>query len=475
MQGKVIYDFSKTHRLTLSAYKGRDVFKVDLDISDDEHADIDMDWGNATRSAEWRWVPNSRFASYFSVAYTQYDWDMDLEFTQIDSTVGEFSNRIREDVGIEDMTIKEKLDWYVSDRHTLSTGFEYKILDMRYHFQLGDLTLFHRKQSPYIFSVFVQDKWQPSALFSLQTGLRVSKYELHDRLYAEPRLGFKYLLTHNLALKASWGIYKQFLFTNVDDEELVNFVDVWLPISKEIRPKSAQHFIVGLEQWLGEGFYASVEAYYKPYSNVIVKNPGNDPARQDDDFIEGTGQAYGFEVLLKRSIGRWFGWLGYAYSRLEREIDFNNDAEVIRADGELYNPKYDRPHNLNGVLNFQLNDKHSFGLTVSLSSGMPYTPVIGYTYSQSGMGDARNPYANIRNIEGRRNSARYPAYFRADISWARSLNWFGWEGRFKFQVTNVTNHFNTLIYVWDHEHSPSRVTRYSMFPILPTLGIEFKL
>ena len=48
------------------------------------------------------------------------------------------------------------------------------------------------------------------------------------------------------------------------------------------------------------------------------------------------------------------------------------------------------------------------------------------------------------------------------------------DGTLKFQFINLTNYYNILLYNWDHTASPSRVTAYSMFPIVFTFGWDFK-
>ncbi|MCH7939890.1 MAG: TonB-dependent receptor [Candidatus Marinimicrobia bacterium] len=474
LHGKVIYNFSPTDRLILATYQGRDFAFIEVD-EDESDVGVNLNWGNTTRSAQWRHVPNSRFVSVLSLANTRYDWDLNVGITQRDTLAGETSTDIIQTVELRDWTLKERLDWFVNANHTITTGFELKALSMGILQQFGDITFIDQEQNPYILSAFLQDRWELNPRLSVQPGLRLSKYELHNQLYLEPRMGFKFMVTDDLALKGSWGIYKQFLFTNSSEDAILNFVDFWLPVPKANRAQSAQHFIVGLEQWIGAGFYTSLEAYYKPYDNILDTNPRNDPAREDDDFIEGTATAYGIELLIKKSTGRLSGWLGYTYARLEKEVDFNNDGEIVWADGERYSPKYDQPHTLNVVAAYRLTKKNSFGLTVSLSSGQPYTPVWGKTYTQSGMGDFLNPYADLQTIPGRKNSARIPTYFRLDVSWTRDVRWFWVDGKFKLQVINATNHFNTLIYFWDHSRSPSEVTAVGMFPFLPSLSWEFQL
>jgi len=471
---KILYDISPKDRITLAGYYGRDFLKFNYEDVQDGF-DIKLDWGNYTSSLQWRHVPNSKFHSLLSIARTQYDWDFDLTFVQVDSSAGKLSTNLFNLVDLKDWTIKEKLDWFISEAHTVSAGFEYKILEMSTKQAVGDLDLIDQQQSPYILSVFIQDKWKLTPLLNIQPGFRLSKYELHESLYFEPRLGFKYLLSPDIALKGSWGIYKQFLFNTSSEEEIMSFVDLWYPIPDYIDAQSAQHYILGIESRLNKGLFAHLEAYYKPYDNALDLNPKNDPSRSDDDFISGNAFVYGLEVLLQKSLGKISGWIGYSYSRLTKKIDFNSDGQIKKSRGEIYHPKYDQPHAFNCVLSYQLNQKNSFGLTVAWNSGKPYTPVVGKTYTQSNMGSYLNPYADLRTIPGRRNSVRYPFYFRSDISWQRTIEWFGIAGRFKFQIINFTNHFNTLFYYWQHNYSPSRVKAFSMFPIIPSVGLEFEL
>ena len=98
---------------------------------------------------------------------------------------------------------------------------------MKFNFELDRINFFNIKQEPNVFSAFVQDKYKVNNLLSLQFGLRVSKYELHDKLYLDPRFGFKYLLTDKLSLKGSWGMFNQFLFTINDENQILRIVDFW--------------------------------------------------------------------------------------------------------------------------------------------------------------------------------------------------------------------------------------------------------
>jgi hypothetical protein len=346
---------------------------------------------------------------------------------------------------------------------------------MEFNLELNNINFSIFKLKPDIFSAFIQDKWKVNDLLSFQSGLRGSKYGLHDRIYLDPRFGFRYLLTEDLSLKGSWGIFNQFLFTINNDDQILQIVDFWLPVPKEFDAMNNQHFILGIERWFGRGFTASMEAYYKPYSNILTTNPNNDPGIENDDFISGKGRVWGFELFLRKNAGRFSGWLGYSYSIIEKRFDYNGDGKIQETENEMseiYTPKYSKPDSFNMVANYQMNKKNQFSLSWTISSGQPYTPVVGKVYD--GGGSLDNPYAGLINIQGRKNSSRYPLYVRGDISWVKDISLFGMKGKRKFQVTNFTNHYNVLMYIWDHDESPSKVRALGMFPLIASFGMEFE-
>ena len=192
--------------------------------------------------------------------------------------------------------------------------------------------------------------------------------------------------------------------------------------------------------------------------------------------MEGKGEVYGIELLIRKNSGKLTGWIGYSYIYNKQEYDFNSDGKITEHTGEVFSPQSDQPHSFNLVGNYRLNKKNSFGLTISASSGRPYTPTIGFTYTQNsssgGVDTYNNPYGNLTELKGLKNSVRYPGYFRMDLSWVRKISPFGWDGNFKLQIINVTNHFNVLLYNWDLEDKV--VEAIGMFPLFPSIGVEFK-
>ncbi len=477
-QFKIFSDLNPKNRITFSTFNGRDVLKFKFNEVDFESKiDFDWDWGNNSSSLQWRYIPSSKFLSEFTVTRSKFDFDLALQYTEVDSLTGRESKfKFNVFNKIHDITFNEKLSWFASPRHTLTLGASYKKPTIQFDFELNRINFFNLKEKPSVFSVFVQDKWKVTDLLTFQYGLRSSKYKPHDKIYLDPRIGFKYMLNENLSLKGNWGMFNQFLFTTNDENAILRIVDFWQAIPKKFDAIQNQHFITGIEKWFDQGFTGSVEAYYKPYSNILTNNPNNDPAIQDDEFISGKGHAWGVELLLKKSTGRLTGWIGYSFSNIERRFDYNGDGKIQEIDNEMseiFTPIHSKPHSLNLVTSYQINPKNQISLSLTISSGQPYTPVIGKVYH--GGDDLADPYSDLINIQGRRNSSRYPLYIRGDIAWKRKISLWGAPGTFSLNIMNFTNHFNVLTYIWDHSESPSKVKAIGMFPIFPSLGLEFEL
>ncbi|WP_431164045.1 hypothetical protein, partial [Flagellimonas beolgyonensis] len=68
----------------------------------------------------------------------------------------------------------------------------------------------------------------------------------------------------------------------------------------------------------------SLEGYYKWSEDVLDFKTGARLLLNEEvepEVIQGEGQAYGLEFLIRRNRGRLNGWLGYTYSRTRVRFD----------------------------------------------------------------------------------------------------------------------------------------------------------
>ena len=144
----------------------------------------------------------------------------------------------------------------------------------------------------------------------------------------------------------------------------------------------------------------------------------------------------------------------------------------------MYNPNFDRRHNINLVGNAKLGKEEKWFLSVrwNLGTGFPFTPTQGYYPGIDFLDDYGNPdidfdYTTANGdpsvLYGDLNSKRLPTYHRLDASlkYATKLEFGAFE--LTFGATNIYNRENIFFY--------DRVAaeRVNQLPIMPTISASF--
>ncbi len=480
---------NQNNQLIYSQFSGKDDLFMSIGGEDFPEIDFAWDWGNSTKNISWRYIPNSNYFIMTRLSNTKYNFNVEFEMNFNPGSVSSDTsdvialNEESSDLSffldnlVEDIDLNQSIKYILSNHVSFEGGWQIKTLKLDYREIFAEQEVTNINSKPQIISTFVNVTLNPIPIIYCNIGFRLSKFNRYDDLILNPRMGIKYNPISDLALKASYGRYSQFLYTINQEEELLRIVDFWQPIPEDKKPQEADHFIIGAEYWISAGNTISLETYYKSYSNIYDLNPKPDYTNIQNTFaLSGIAEAYGIEFLYRMNRKKLNGWLSYSYSNIRRTVDLNSDG-IIWDEKEIYPAKYDMPHSFNALLGYQINKKYSLGFTTVFSSGQTYTPVIGKVH-QTGIesfGSLENPYANFGNIYGTRNGSRYHVYFRTDISLSIKSNLFGLDSEWKFQIINLTNHYNVLLYLWNHNASPSKVQAYSMFPFIFTFGWEFKI
>ena len=469
-QGKINFDVSENHRLTLSGFYGDDKLDYELkpggedsnanaEVNEDDSFQVNINWlwGNRTTSLKWRWLMHPNLFS--EVLLTRSNFTLDLDLDLISTNAASFSILN----GIKDYSADANFNYFGIDGHSIKFGAKYSWLDFAYSISISGNDLFDYNTMPNQAAIYMQDQWQLSEKTSAKLGARIENYSLGNRTTFSPRIGIKYQLYPNLALKGSAGLYHQFMTTSASDDQNFSFIDLWFPLTENYRPLSAIHYVGGLEWWLPLELVLTTEFYYKTMDNLLELNENGDFADPNDDYFIGDGYAAGFEMLLKRSMGKFTGWLSYSFAMTKRHI--NNIT---------YYPKHDRRHNFNVVLNYYLGRDWQLGFIFTYGSGTPYTPALGKYANYRWDLHFNEAQYDVENRMGEKNSVRYPAYHRMDLSIRKKFTLLGIVNYPYLQIVNVYNRDNVLLYFWDHEANPSKSIAVPMFPLLPTIGIEFE-
>src|SRR5690606_14905903 len=107
--------------------------------------------------------------------------------------------------------------------------------------------------------------------------------------------------------------------------------------------------------------------------NLIEYREGSNLLLNDEfekDLVQGEGEAYGMEFLVKRDEGRINGWVGYTLAWSWR--DFPDLNEGLR-----FPAKYDRRHDFSFVMNVEISKRVTFSSVWVYSSGSKFTAQIG--------------------------------------------------------------------------------------------------
>lgn len=300
-------------------------------------------------------------------------------------------------------------------------------------------------------------------------GLRINYYKsgADSYLHFQPRAVLNYFANEKYSFYASYN--RQYQYLSLITTSSVGIpTDFWIASSDGIKPQLADEFSIGSDQKITRNFSSSFGGFYRSMKNLLEYPYGitqfNETTTLKNDLYVGKGKAYGFEMMLKKSNGKFTGWLSYTLSWADRNFDELNN-------GKTYFAKYDRRHNLSVVGMYDLNSKWNFGVTQIFGSGNRFTMPTSWYFINN------NP---VKEYSGY-NNAQMPNYIRTDLS----ANYYfiktsKKESALNFSVYNAFNISNPIYVVLDVKVNENKdkvvVTQQKkvLYRILPSVSWRFK-
>ncbi|MEP2669282.1 MAG: TonB-dependent receptor [Cyclobacteriaceae bacterium] len=374
MNAKLMWKPSAKDDIAISYYQGDD----DLNIFRDRNNDGDgfltsFKAGNNNQSIQWKRKISNRWSSSISAMRTKYEYEILNAFR--DNELIAFSD-------IEDTGGKAEFTYTGDHNRQIKFGADFihhrispSVVNTSGAFAevLGNSTAIGRVSDEA--SLFGQYEWAPADRWLINAGLRTSIAFVNNKIYAtpEPRISVRYALDDNQAIKFSYSRMAQYMH-RISNSAVTSPTDIWYPVTDSIRPQKAHQFSAGWQRNLPQkDFTISLEAYYKPMTDLIGLEEGTNLFFNSDfqsSLIQGSGKAYGLEILLRKNAGKFTGWISYTLSRSIRQFDAING-------GAWFPSRYDRRHNGAIVSQYAITPRLSFSAVWEFISGSRFTPIVG--------------------------------------------------------------------------------------------------
>jgi hypothetical protein len=465
---------NKENKLYFSGYFGQDVLGVSKTFG--------SKWGNATGTLRWNSVLTSKLFSNTSFIYSNYDFNVGFKS---DGNETNFNSNIK------DFNVKQDFSFYLNTRNTIRFGFNFIQHTITPTKAEGTNIVSSKKSRKGLENAaYLSNSWKASDRFSIDYGLRFSFYNVmggdtynvykdHQLVEAiklaegkvgktytnwEPRLSMSYMLTNSSSVKIGYARNTQNLHL-MSNSTGGSPTDQWIGNSYNIKPEIADQVSLGFSKnFSGNSYELNAETYYKTMQNQIDYRDGADINTVPDvesELLFGKGRAYGLEILLKKKKGKLTGWVGYTISKTERKINGINN-------GQWYNAKQDRTHDLSLVGIYELSPKWTLSGTFIYNTGNAVTFPTG-KYVLNNM---------VVYQYGSRNADRMPATHRLDVSLtyerpARRKFQSSWS----FGLYNVYGRQNPYSMTFkENKDNPMKIdaVQTSLFQWVPSVTYNFK-
>jgi len=478
---KLNHQINENNRLYLSAYLGRDKFG--------QKGSSDFGFGNQTITLRWNHLFTKQLFSNITAIRAKYDYAL---------TMGQASSNYFWNSGLLDYSLKMDFNYLPNPNNDIKFGLSSTYHDITpcdawMEDNNSKIIIPYPKNYELEYAAYISNEQKIGEKLTLKYGIRYSvfqnigkgtlykfnpNYNVEDTLnYAsgkifhtyqslEPRLGLNYVINEKSSVKASYSRTIQYMQLASNSNGGMP-LDVWFPSSPNVKPQKADQYSIGyFRNFLNNDIETSFEAFYKKMYDVVdfkdhaelLMNP-----RMEGEIRTGKGQAYGMEFLIKKNQGKINGWISYTLSKTTRTISQIND-------GKAYPSPYDKPNNINVILNYQFSNRAQISATWIYATGAPITAPVGtFVYGN-----------NLNKIYSSRNGYRMRDYHRLDLSFSikgKEKPGRFWQGEWVFSMYNAYGRHNDwIINFTQDEKDPTKIvaTRwYLPFVFFPGITYNF--
>ena len=514
LNGKLTWRATDKDRFYLSVYQGADnggltrrehsesAFYTESEDETQTVSDRDtrmrLDWGSTVGALRWNHIFNGKLFSNTTLSVNRYRMLMEAsEKGQYRYDTAPARNEYYSAAyksGIRDLGFRTDFDWTPSPGHLVKFGAEYT----RHNFLPQTAIVTENEEAPLTFhgarytgndaSIYAEDNISLGSRFTLNPGLRLSWFNTQGQDYysLQPRLAARFSLDNGLAFKAGYSRMAQYVHL-LTSTVIALPLDLWVPITKDIRPVTADHGSIGVYYDGLPGWEFSLEGYWKEMYNLMEYKEGVQfvyaSTGWESMVATGRGRAVGLEFFIQKTSGKTTGWISYTLSRSARWFP---DGSINQ--GRPFPYKYDRPHAFNLTLNHKFSEKVDVSLSWVFSSGSTMTIPLRTTAilvpSGPGYGYGEEPSIRDSFYVESRNNYRLPPSHRLNLGVnLRHRTRHGNEAVWNFSVYNAYNAMNPNFVVYGHNpefdsdrHMTTQkftLEKLTILPIIPAFSYTY--
>lgn len=465
VQGKMTYDLSQNHTLSIIGIYGDDHNNPDLKAAQENDMlyfgpqDIYQSAGGISWRALWgRNAYSTTSIGYLSSKFNEdmYETNTGLHLLQNRSTeaIASFRNvnhvRILEILSIEfGVETKRLMNAYNNayGAYTNATGDSTPALSVSQKITANKVGEF--------FNMILQ----PLGGLTATLGVRSDYFSINDRVTIAPRGSLSYQIDELTTIRMTSGMYYQNLPLILISQNAAN---------KSLPDPYAVHYIIGADRLLTEDTKLTVEVYLKEYDDVPVDPSDPSLFLVDEVFyrtgfylnhsaLSGNGKAHsrGVEITLQKKLAKdFYGLASATYFR----------TEYKGADDIWRNRVFDNRIIISAEGGYKPNSEWEFSARWIYAGGTPYTP---FDVAQS-----QQLKRSVFDAD-RINGERYPAYHSMNVRFDKRFHFESSNLVLYLSAWNVYNRKNIAGYFWN-ENENSVKTLYQ-WNLLPIFGVEYEL
>lgn len=502
LTAKITHNFSRTNKLSFDFYLSNDKFYinqfrefadegVDADEKKFTNETKDIRWGNLMVSGTWRKNFSSNLRSEVSFAYLGYGSQMSLISSQgvnkYKANQMGFVTKQRTETGSEsdnritDYILQWNLGYKFRQNHFVEFGAN-ATYHYFHHFYLRNWSKEEsstddkprpkaeqvdseaESKTPEI-HIYGNDDINITDKLLLSPGINISCFQGSERFHwtVSPRLSFNYRASNSIAFKGGYSRTSQYIH-----QLALGIIslpsDVWLPISGNQLPLTADKFAIGVYKSLTPSIMVSGEVYYKKMHNLIdfkddiSSIPQGVPMNQKTTI--GSGTAKGMDVCLQKESGDVTGHISYSLLWTDRKFLEKNLGMTFPA-------RNDNRHRFNIFVNYDISKVFSVsGAWLVMTNNLITlsTQVDQSCPSSRPIGFVRVPT----------NNYRLPLFHRLDLNAMVRTR----IGDFNLSVYNAYDKRNavgiTTDVKWENQEKKIIHKKLTIFSIFPSLSYTFR-